>query len=394
MLVAGLLSAGVPFSVVEEAVGSLRIEGCSVRHGTKTVSGIKAVTFAVDAPANDPCDLTLGEVRRILDAANIPEQMRRRALNIFERLFSVEARLHGRSCDDVHLHEAGCADTLADVVASSAAIDFLAPDTITCSPLPMGRGFVECSHGTLPLPAPAALELLKGFEIHAVDVDGELVTPTGAAILAATVKAVVRFPSMVLESVGYGAGTMSFGKRPNMLRVLRGERRDPEEAEYVIEANIDDMNPQLFDHLCRMMLLGGAIDVWLTPVQMKKGRPAVLVSALCGAGSLDKVGKTLLAESTTIGYRYHPVQRRRCARILEAVETKFGSVRFKVAYERGKPVNAQPEFEDLERLAVKASAPLKEVLAEAMGAYHSAGGGHEPQEVKRNGRADDSDREA
>jgi hypothetical protein len=300
------------------------------------------------------------------------EDLARRA---FRRLAEAEARVHGVPIDAVHFHEVGALDALVDVVGVCAAVAALAPDEVVASPVPLGRGMTESAHGRVPLPAPATVLLLAGVPVYGLQDEGETVTPTGAALIAALADRFGPLPPMRIEAAGYGVGARDPASRPNLLRLVWGigEADAALERLWVLEANVDDMNPEIFEYLTEALFAGGARDVWITPVQMKKGRPAAVLSVLCDAPRRDDLVRVVLRESTTLGVRFQEVLRRVLAREVREVETPWGAVRVKVARDGAEIVNIAPEYEDCKRLARAASLPLKRVYQAAVQAFESEG---------------------
>ena len=294
-----------------------------------------------------------------------------RALAIFERIAAVEARLHGVSVAEVAFHEVGAVDSIVDIVGAAAALAWLAPSRVTSRRVPLGGGSVETAHGRLPVPAPATLELLAGAEVEAGG-DSELTTPTGAGILAASVSGYGTMPPMRVVGVGWGAGDRELPDRPNLLRVVAGVRAAADGAGSddvaVVEANIDDMNPELCEPLLEALFAAGAVDAWFTPIVMKKSRPALTVAALCPPSARDAVAAAMLRESTTIGVRFSTRQRRVLPRRIVEVDTPWGKVKVKVAGE-GPEANGAPEYESCRTLAAAAGVPVKQVYLAALAAF-------------------------
>jgi hypothetical protein len=293
------------------------------------------------------------------------------ALDIFGHVARAEARVHGMKVEDVSFHEVGAVDSIVDIVAVAACVHYLAPDRITCSRVPLGRGFTWSQHGRIPVPAPATLFILEGVPVVASGLEKELVTPTGAGIIAALVDEFVEIPSMTPTAFGHGAGTRRLPDRPNMVRAILGESEaqatglDMSE-DLVIEANLDDMSPELCGHVAQVLLEAGALDVWWTPILMKKGRPAQKLSVLCAFEHRSVLVETVLRETTTLGVRFSPVCRLKAERSFSEVETPFGSVRVKVGLLAGEVVNVAPEFESARAVAASAGVPLKLVLNAAI----------------------------
>ncbi|MDB4968173.1 MAG: hypothetical protein JWN44_3862 [Myxococcales bacterium] len=303
--------------------------------------------------------------------AHLDGQVRERALAIFDRIAVVEARLHGVTVEDVAFHEVGAVDSIVDIVGTAAALAWLRPRRITSRRVPLGGGTVDTAHGRLPVPAPATLELLAGAEVEAGG-ESELTTPTGAGILAASVSGYGPMPSMRVLAVGWGAGDRQLADRPNLLRIVAGapmpDEPGADDDVVLVEANIDDMNPELCEPLLEALFAAGAVDAWFTPIVMKKSRPAFTISALCPPGDREEVSQALLRESTTIGVRFSTVARHILPRRFVDVDTPWGVVPVKVAGE-GDLTNAAPEYDACRKLAASAGVPVKRVYLAALAAF-------------------------
>ena len=324
----------------------------------------------------------LTEIREVINKAQLSEPVKNRALAIFEKLGAAEAKIHNVPVDAIHFHEVGAVDALVDIVCAAVGAEALGVDEIVCSPLNVGGGTVECAHGTLPVPAPATVELLKGAPVYSSGVQAELVTPTGAAIVSTLVKRFATFPEMKIEKTGYGAGTRDFHGSANVLRISVGESisdmssdrnvratRLEEETVCVLEANLDDLSPQVFGYVMERLLEAGALDVFATPVQMKKNRPGTLLTVLAKLEDADRLTQIIFAETTTLGIRRREEKRQVLARRWETVQTQWGAVRMKIANVNGTVSNYAPEYEDCRRIAEEKKVPLKKVLLEAMEVY-------------------------
>ena len=314
----------------------------------------------------------LDDLIAIVDALPYSKNVRERSVKVLHRLAEAEAKIHGIAVSEVHFHEVGAADSLLDVVGACLGIERLGVGRITCSALPTGGGTVESMHGTLPLPAPATLELLAGAPVYPARREGEHVTPTAAALFSVLAESFGDLPAGVIRKVGYGAGSRTYETGlPNALRaVLLDEAAAGHEAgeSLVIEANIDDMNPQLYPGLIERVMEAGGLDVALHPCVMKKGRPGILVRIIAKPDALDAVSRVLFEESTTIGLRYWPVARTVGERTYEMVETEFGPIAIKVTRHLGRIVNVSPEFRDCESAAKKHGIPVKHVIQAALAA--------------------------
>jgi len=313
----------------------------------------------------------LAEIGEMIQRSALSGPVKERALRLFQRLGEAEAKAHGMPVERVHFHEVGAIDSIVDLVGAAAAVEFLAPERLTCGPVNLGSGRVRMAHGEVPIPAPATAELLRGVPVFGGP-GGELTTPTGAVILAELVEEYVELPAMVLEGVGYGLGKKDLPTHPNALRLLRGLLRGRSAAAraevMVVEAEIDDLPGEGFGFLMERLLAAGALDVYFTPVQMKKSRPGTLVTLLCRRPKLEELAGLLLTESGSLGCRYHAASRFEAEREILEVPTAFGTVRIKRARLDGRPLAIAPEFEDCRRLALASGAPWREVYRAALAA--------------------------
>jgi uncharacterized protein (TIGR00299 family) protein len=316
----------------------------------------------------------LKEIREIIRRAAISETAKKTAIAIFENLGAAEAKIHDTSIEKIHFHEVGAVDAMVDIVCAAVGAEALGVDEWVCSPLNVGSGTVKCAHGTLPVPAPATLELLKDAPVYSSGPPVELVTPTGAAIVKTLVKRFGSMPQMRVQSSAYGAGTRDFPDHANALRLTLGETRAADEKHAqqtvtVLEANLDDLSPQVFGYVMDRLLEEGALDAFATAVQMKKSRPGVLLTVLARPEDAERMEKIILAETTTLGVRRREEQRRVLERRLETVKTQWGDVRMKVANLNGRVSHYAPEYEDCRRIAAEQHVPLKRVIQEAVSVY-------------------------
>jgi uncharacterized protein (TIGR00299 family) protein len=317
----------------------------------------------------------LTEILEIINKAAIGESAKRTAIAIFEKLGQAESKIHNVPIEKIHFHEVGAVDALVDIVCAAAGAEALAVDEIICSPLNVGGGTIECAHGTFPVPAPATVELLKGAPVYSSGLQAELVTPTGAAIVATLVKRFSSFPELKIEKSGYGAGTRDFPGHANVLRITIGEAlpqlaaKTSQETISVLEANLDDLNPQVFGYVMDRLLEAGALDVFGMPVQMKKNRPGTLLTVLAKPEDADKLAQIVFSETTTLGVRRREEKRQVLARRWQNVSTRFGEVRIKIASLNGTITSYAPEYEDCRRIAVERRVPLKAVMQEAVQQY-------------------------
>jgi hypothetical protein len=318
----------------------------------------------------------LKEIRQIIQAASISQPAKDRAIKIFEALGAAEAKVHNTDVEKIHFHEVGAIDAIVDIVCASVGAEALGVDEWVCSPLNVGGGTVVCAHGTFPIPAPATLELLRHAPVYSGEIQKELVTPTGAAIVSVLASRFSHFPAMKTEKTGYGAGTRNFKNSPNVLRLTIGETTAvqhespfPVEEITVLEANVDDMTPQVFGYVLEQALQNGALDAFGTPVQMKKSRPGMLLTVLCRTEDSQRLTKFILAETTTLGVRMRRESRAALTRRHVSVSTKWGDVRMKLANLNGSISNYAPEYEDCRQIAKEKKVPLKTVMQEAIKVY-------------------------
>ena len=321
----------------------------------------------------------LKEIREIINRSEIGSDAKARAIRIFEALGAAEAKVHNSGIEEIHFHEVGAIDAIVDIVCAAVGADALHVDEWVCSPLNVGGGTVECAHGTFPIPAPATLELLRNAPVYCGEIQKELVTPTGAAIVSVLTQRYGSFPRMRTEKTGYGAGSRDFKRHPNVLRLSVGEgeavgdeaKRIPSEEISILEANIDDMTPQIFGYVMEQALEAGALDVFGTPVQMKKNRPGLLLTVLCRPEDAARLRQLIFAETTTLGVRTRQETRATLARRHVSVQTKWGEIRMKLATLNGsgKVTNCAPEYEDCRRIAEVRKVPLKLVMQEAIRIY-------------------------
>ncbi len=375
MCVAALVDLGVPFDVVRQAVDTLQLQGVQLELRTVLVGAIGATKFDVRVDAAQP-QRSYRQIRELLERSPLEDGARALALGMFRRLAEAEAAVHRSPVDDVHFHEVGAVDSLADIVGAAACLDFLAPSSITCSPLPLGSGMVRCQHGLIPIPAPATLLCLGGLTTVASEVEAELVTPTGAAILGHVAKS-ERWPAMRPHRSGWGRGTRSFAERPNALRVVLGERVPPaEEAQathVLLEANLDDATGEVLGHTIDALLHTGAVDAWVTPTVMKKGRPGWTLAALGDAALEGALADVILRETSSIGLRVSGRRRVEQPRTVIDVATRYGVVPVKISGATGDAAeHHKPEFGVCQELAQKHGVPPRLVVEAALIALSKA----------------------
>jgi len=384
MTVAALVALGLDFTRLEAELRRLPLHGYRLRLSDRRVNGIHARTFNVDlddgrAPHRHEHEHTHGsahahrsfaEIRSLIQSSTLASAVKERALAIFSRLADAEARVHAVPLDEVTFHEVGAIDSIVDIVGTAVGVTELGIERAFTAALPLGSGMVRTQHGPLPIPAPATAELLKAYPVRLGDGEGELVTPTGAAIIAALTQPGAPLPPIRIEAVGYGAGARTLRDRPNVLRLVLGTTAEVCAADemIVLETNVDDASPELLAHVMERLFAAGARDVWFTPVQMKKNRPGTLLQVLAEPALRDALAAVVLTETTAIGVRHHPVGRLLLPREQVTVETDLGSVAVKVARAPDGSLNIAPEYESCKRLAAERTVPLKVVYQAAIAA--------------------------
>ena len=363
MILGAMVAAGVEPNYLREQLSLLPVSGFNVNFETVNRSGLSATYARVEIEPEHK-HRHLSDIKQIIETSALSAAVKQRAVQIFTRLAEAEARVHNEPVEHVHFHEVGAIDAIVDVVGAAICFDALEIDRFICSPIHVGSGMVKMAHGQFPVPPPAVTELLKGVPFYATEIKGELLTPTGAAIITTVCSEYGPVPRITTEKSGYGAGTREYQDFPNVLRVLIGQTDDDgptDERLWMIETNLDDASPQIIGHVMDRVLESGALDCFFTPVQMKKNRPGVLLSVLCGAGQKEAVMKLLFTETTTLGVRSYEVTRRALQRSLVRVETPYGPIDVKVAHLDGRVVNEMPEFEQCRQAAANANVPLKVV---------------------------------
>jgi uncharacterized protein (TIGR00299 family) protein len=367
MIVGAILDCGADFAELERAINRVAIKGYRLSTRRKVVSGISALKFDVEVTEPQP-ERHLSEIRAMIASSSLTETVKRRAIAIFQVLANAEAKIHNTTPDHVHFHEVGAVDSIIDIIATAWGLDQLGVTDVIVSPLPMGQGFARSQHGVIPVPAPATTELLTGFAIKLNDGSAEMVTPTGAAVLRALARSSEIPQNFEIEKIGYGAGSRDLEDRPNVLRMMLGNERANLDTDQILEiaANIDDLNPQIYDHLIEKLFAAGARDVTLTPTLMKKNRPAITLSVLAEPANRNAIAEIIFTETTTIGLRSHLVTRLKLPRETCEVETKWGKVRVKISGAKGqKPTTITPEYEDCRQIATTNGLALRIVIEEA-----------------------------
>ena len=405
MFVGALLDAGVAPKILEDAVAALNI-GAHLKISRVNRSGIDATKVDVlvkdstegprvtvrehshhsgevrahrdlhhPGPHHHGHGRGLDEIKKIIGAAKLAESAKHTAVLMFEKLGAAESKIHKVPIASIHFHEVGAVDAMVDIVCAAVGSEALGTDEFVSSPLNLGAGMVECAHGTFPVPAPATVELLKGAPVYSSGIQAELVTPTGAAIVSTLAKRFEPFPAMTIERIGYGAGSRNFDRHANVLRITvgtpeknPGTRATPASLETIsiLEANLDDLNPQVFGYVMERLLAAGALDVFGTPVNMKKNRPGTLLTVLSKPEAAENLAQIIFAETTTLGVRRREEKRQVLRRKWQTVSTHFGAVRIKIASMNGTVTGYAPEYEDCRRIAAEQRVPLKMVMQEAL----------------------------
>ena len=377
MFVGALLDLGLPLEHLLSELKKLPLGSYEFKR-TRAVRGHLAGTrIEIVIPAKQP-HRKLADIAELIRGSALAIRIKEQVMRVFSRLAEAEGKMHDMPPEQVHFHEVGAVDAILDIVGTCVGLELLEIAQLTCSPVNVGSGSVQAAHGLLPVPAPASLELLKNVPIYSSGVEGELTTPTGAALITTLAAGFGPIPPMKVERVGYGAGAKEIPGQPNLARLLLGQRVEPaavqlgapgDDAVSVIEANVDDMNPQLYGFFIDQALATGALDVTCTPIQMKKDRPAIQVSVLCTPEKSDALAQMLFEQTTTIGVRIYEARRKVLERELVSIQTPYGVVKMKVAKRGGKVLNVAPEYEDCQRLAKENGVPLKQVIIAAQACY-------------------------
>lgn len=385
MTLGALVDVGVQPDALKAELAKLKLDEFTVRFEKATkhgITGTRAIVETTEAQtvhghhhhehhshegAHAP-SRHLSDIFAILEGSNLEEEIITRAKEIFDRLAEAEAQVHNMPKDQVHLHEVSGIDSIVDIVGAVMGFHLLAIDEIYASTLSLGGGFVRCAHGLMPVPAPGTMELLRGVPVRQTEIRKELVTPTGAAIITTLAHEFGTMPEMIVDRIGYGAGTRDLEEQPNLLRIVIGEKKNAIEGDqvYLIETNLDDMSPEITGYVMEKLFEQGALDVFLTSISMKKGRPATKLSVLSSLDLRDTLIQTLLTETTTFGVRCYTVERSKLSRDFIEVQTQWGVVRAKRGYLGGRVIKTVPEYEDCKRLAEENRLPLREIYEETI----------------------------
>ena len=391
MILGALVALGVDENELVEQIKLLDIADFSIEFTTRDKSGISAIYAKVKVP-HEHAHRHLSTIVKIINNSRLGEKVKKRALEIFTNLARAEAKIHGIDIEKVHFHEVGAMDAIVDVVGACIGFELLEIEKFVCSKIHVGSGFAQMAHGKFPVPPPAVAELLKDFSIYSTEIEGELITPTGAAIISTVCESFGQIPEMRVEKTAYGAGTREYQDFPNALRLIIGEvfdaetqrRKDAHEEIYsrvntdeqgseteaqrllLIETNIDDLSPQILGFVMERSFECGALDCWFTPIQMKKNRPATMVSILCEREKREVLTELLYTETSTLGIRIKAVERDCLPREIVKVETEFGEIDVKIAKYKGKTVNAKPEYKQIREIALKSNKSLREIESEVL----------------------------
>ena len=369
MTVGAFLDIGVPLEWLEKQLAELSLDGYSLSAQSLSCHGIQARHFQVNM-RGEANHRHYGDIQLIIDKSPLSPRVRQTSLAIFEQVAEAESKIHGIDKAKVHFHEVGAIDSILDIVGTALCLEYLDIDTVISSQLPLGKGFLACQHGTLPIPAPATMEILKGVPVYGAGITEELVTPTGAAIIKALAKDFLDLPPMTIEHIGYGAGSRHLQNRPNVLRVLTGQMHERSAVStqeplgdkvMVVETCVDDMNPEIFGYLMDRLFEDGALDVCWIPVFMKKNRPGTLIQVLCDLDTKSTVIRRLLSETTTTGVRFHPMLRSKLIREPVTVSTEFGDVQMKKITDLDGATRLVPEYESCKKIALALKMPIKNV---------------------------------
>jgi uncharacterized protein (TIGR00299 family) protein len=369
MTLGAFLDLGVSLEWLKAQFETLSLSGFELTVGTVTRNGICAKNVEIQVK-KDVASRNYKEIVSIIEKSSLSSKVRETSLSIFEKIAEAEAKIHGRPKEQVHFHEVGGIDALIDIVGTALCVEYLKIEKVMASPIPLGRGFVDCAHGTLPLPAPATLDILKGVPIYGTKIPHELVTPTGAGIIVTLADSFEEMPDMIIEKTGYGAGKHTFEAIPNLLRIVMGTgkvfsgksgNRHQEDRIVVVETCIDDMNPEVFGFLMERLFEKGALDVFWIPIFMKKNRPATMVKVLCSEDLCERVTDCILSETTSTGVRFYPAKRRMLRRERIVVNTAFGEIAAKQMIELDGSLRIVPEYEICRKIALEKKLPLRVV---------------------------------
>lgn len=373
MLLGALIDAGLDLEELKSELGKLKVSGYRIKAENAIRKGISGTKFSVDVTEQNT-ERRLKDIIEVIGQSDLDNDVKNLGKKIFEQLATVEAKIHHKNVEDIHFHEIGALDSIIDVIGSLIGIKKLGIEAVYSSKIHVGTGFVECRHGVLPIPAPATLAILKGIPIYSKGIEAELATPTGVCVLKTLSKSFGIIPEMKVEKVGYGAGSREL-EIPNLLRVYVGEASEGEyekDEVILIETNIDNMNPELLAYASETLLKQGVLDVFMTPIFMKKNRPGIMLSVLTTRDKLDDILSMIFTEITTLGVRIHRLERKKLSREIISMKTKFGEIKVKIGKIGNQIKNIAPEYESCKEIAVKQGIPLKDVYDEAKEAARKA----------------------
>lgn len=363
MTLGALLDLGVPLKWLKETLAGTPLQGFDLKVSSVSRSGIRA--NRVEVLVNDyQQEQNFAAIKSIIENSSLSDTVKSTSIDIFQRLADVEAGIHGCTPEEVHFHEVGGIDAMVDIIGTALCLEYLGIDQIVASRIPLGKGFVACRHGQLPVPAPATAALLKRVPVYGTDIQHELVTPTGAAIISSVAQSFGALPEIRIQSIGYGAGARELESRPNLLRIIAGEAviqgKDlSTDQVWVVETNIDDMNPEIFGFVMERLFEDGALDVYWIPVYMKKNRPGTMVQVLCEIQNRDTIIERLFSETTSIGIRYYEARRRLLAREKFMLKSSYGMVAVKRIGDPAGPTRLVPEYEVCKKIALGKKLPLR-----------------------------------
>ncbi|MEE8355889.1 MAG: nickel pincer cofactor biosynthesis protein LarC [Anaerolineales bacterium] len=371
MILGALIDSGLSIDTLKNMLEDLNLTEFTIQAEKVNKNGFSATKVNIQVKEQPP-ERHLDEIKAIIHNSSLSKSIQTRALLIFERIAETEAAIHNKPIEQVHLHELGGTDTIIDVVGTLLAVDYLGISSVYASPVPLGKGFIEGAHGQIPLPSPATIALLKEIPVYGKDIESELVTPTGAALLAELVDDFGPTPPMILENVGYGAGGRDL-PIPNLLRVLIGEISQSGKTTInhlaILETNLDDLTPEIYPYVIESLFEGGALDVTLTPIHMKKNRPGTQIQVLCEPVDVDAMRLILFRETTTLGIKQYFIERYALPRTIREIETPYGKVRVKIAELSPDHIKISPEYEDCRKLAIKKGIPITLVYQETIRSY-------------------------
>ncbi len=374
MCLGALVDAGVDLSDIANELKKLPIKNYGLKYRKVSRNGISATKVDViikksAVSSQQSAAKKWKDIEKIIKTSTLSDDIKQKGLHIFKKLFEAEARVHGEPFENIHLHELGGIDCLVDIFGTLICLDILGIEKLYTSSVNLGSGSVKTEHGILPVPAPATAELLRGYPVYSSDIPFELTTPTGAAIISGLKSKSSPLPEIRIEKIGYGAGNKDIKTIPNTLRILIGKETGSSKYEdfvTIIETNIDDMNPQIYEHVFERLFKAGALDVFMENIIMKKGRPAVKLTIISRENDVEKLSDMLFKETTTIGMRFYNVYRKTLDREIKKIKTKYGDVRVKVSSLKGAIVNISPEYEDLKAISKKTKIPIKEIVEEVL----------------------------